>query len=91
MRGCCDEIDVLFICLQSLVEGFIFGIGWIQIGVMRVCYYETDVIFILLQSVVEGFIFGIGRPRETVGNIDLEMVPAGVCKVTVTTNHEEYT
>ena len=58
---------------------------------MRFCCDEIDVLFICLQPVAEGFIFGIGRPRETVGNIDLEMVPAGVCKVTVTTNHEEYT
>ena len=58
---------------------------------MRVCCDETDVIFICLQPVAEGFIFGIGRPRETVGIIELEMVPVGVCKVTVTTNHEGYT
>ena len=50
---------------------------------MRVCCYETDVLFILLQTVVEGFIFGIGRPMETFGIIDSEVVPAGVCKVTV--------
>ena len=55
---------------------------------MRVCCDETDVIFIFLQPVVEGFIFGIGSPRETVGIIDSEVVPTGVCKVTVTTKHE---
>ena len=27
MRFFCDEIDVLFIYLQPVVEGFIFGIG----------------------------------------------------------------
>ena len=27
MRGFCDEIDVLFICLHPFLEGFIVGIG----------------------------------------------------------------
>ena len=63
-----------------------WSLGWwwrIQLGVMRVGCDETDVLFILLQTVVEGFIFGIGSPRETVGIIDSEVVPTGVCKVTV--------
>ena len=47
-------------------------------------------LFNLLQKVMEGFIFVIGHPRETVGIIDLEVVPAGVCRVTVTTNQESY-
>ena len=50
---------------------------------MRVCCDETDVLFICLQPLVEGFIFGIGHPRETVGIIDSEVVPVGVCIVTV--------
>ena len=27
MRGCCDEIDVLFTCHQTVIKGFIVGIG----------------------------------------------------------------
>ena len=37
------------------------------------------------------FIVGIGHTRETVGIIDLEVVPAGVCRVIVTTEQESYT
>ena len=40
---------------------------------------------------MKGFIVDIGCPRETVWIIDLELVPAGVYKVTVTTYHESYT
>ena len=40
---------------------------------------------------MEGFIFSIGCPRETVGIIDLVLVPAGVCRVTETTKHERFT
>ena len=34
---------------------------------------------------------GIGRTGEMVGVTDLEVVPAGVCVVTVTTDKESYT
>ena len=40
---------------------------------------------------MKGCIICIGRPRETVWIIDLEVVPAGVCGVTVTTNQEKWT
>ena len=40
---------------------------------------------------MEGFIVGIGRPRERVGIIDLEVVPAEVYKVTVITEQERDT
>ena len=55
---------------------------------MRGCYAKTDVLVACLQTVVKGFTVGIGRPMETVGIIDLEVVPTGVCRVTVTPEQE---
>ena len=40
---------------------------------------------------MKGFIVGIVRPRETVGIIDLEVVPTGICGVTVNTKQERQT
>ena len=55
---------------------------------MRGFYDEIVVLFICLHPFLERFIVGIGRTRETFGIIDLEVVPAGVYKVTVTTKNE---
>ena len=41
-----------------------------------------------MKPVTEGFIVGIRHPRETVSTVDLDMVPAGVCRVTVATYQE---
>ena len=45
-------------------------------------------LFTFLQSVMKGCIVYIGRPRETVWVIDLELLPVGVCGVTVATDQE---
>ena len=58
---------------------------------MKGCCDETNLLFTCHQPVMKGFIVGIRRPKETVGIIDLEVVPAGVCGCTVTTNQESYT
>ena len=46
---------------------------------------DTEVLFTFFRAVVKGFIVGIGHSMETVCIIDLKVVPAGVCGVTVTT------
>ena len=40
---------------------------------------------------MKGCIVCIGRPRETVWIIDLEVLPTGFCRVTVTTERESET
>ena len=57
----------------------------IQIDVLRGFYDDIDMMFTCLHPVVDEFIVVIGHLRDTVGIIDLEVVPAGVCVVTVTT------
>ena len=58
MRGFCDEIDVLFIFLNPVLEGFIFGIGHTRetFGIIELEVLHAGVCKVLVITENESYI-----------------------------------